>query len=183
MLWINHHSSGTVRVDARVSSPPRRNQSDCRAAPAAQTAATNIATIAGSNRPARARCWTRAMRGGLVERSTCSAGTPFGDGKIATRSVRCALAKARYDGLFDDVFETGADFPCGRGAFDKLIWITPAMPLRHGRSGWQRRRFHHLRCAYGLTAGYHRCRESRPWSTGNGLLSRVALQLTLGGTG
>src|SRR6185437_9863871 len=103
--------------------------------------------------------------------------------KIATRSVPCALAKARYDGLFDDVVETGADFSCGRGAFDMLIWITPAMPLRHGRSGWQRRRFRHLRCAYGLTAGYHRCRESRPWSTGNGLLSRVALQLTLGGTG
>jgi len=28
--------------------------------------------------------------------------------------------------------------------FDGLIWITSAMPLRHGRSDGQRRRIHHL---------------------------------------
>jgi hypothetical protein len=35
--------------------------------------------------------------------------------------MRCALAKARYDRLFDGIVEIGGDFPCGRGALAELI--------------------------------------------------------------
>jgi hypothetical protein len=74
MLWTSRHSSGTDRVDAEIVAASS-NHSDGRAAPAAHTTAANTATIAGSNRPARTRCrcWTRARRSDLVERSTCSA--------------------------------------------------------------------------------------------------------------
>jgi len=85
MLWINHHSSGTVRVDADIVAASSKPERLPRRRPPRRRRRRNIATIAGSNCPARARCWTRAMRGGLVERSTCSARTPFGDGKTATR--------------------------------------------------------------------------------------------------
>jgi hypothetical protein len=66
------------------------------------------------------------------------------------------LAEARYDGLFDGVVEIGGDFPCGGGTFAELIWITLAMPLRHGRSDGLPRRFHHSRCAFSAIAAYDR---------------------------
>jgi hypothetical protein len=91
------------------------------------------------------------------------------------------LAKARYHWIFDGVVEVGVDFPCGPGMFDELICITSAMPLRHGRSPGNdvgSITYGALAVKRPVTIG---CRELRPWSTGNGLLSRVALQQTLGG--
>jgi hypothetical protein len=70
--------------------------------------------------------------------------------------MSCALAKARYDRLFDGVVENGDDFSCGRGTFNELIWITLAMPLRHGRSEGHRRHFDHYECAFGASGLYDR---------------------------
>jgi hypothetical protein len=118
MLWMSRHSSGTDRVDAEIVAASS-NHSEGLAAPAAHTTAANTATIAGSNRPARTRsgCWTRARRDGLLERSTRSARTPFGDGKTVTCPYAGRSRKAAMAADFDAVVEMGADFPCGRGSF------------------------------------------------------------------
>src|SRR4051812_6306497 len=87
MLWISRHSSGKDRVDADIVAASS-NHSDGRAAPAAHTTAANTATTAGSNRPARSRArrWTPARSGGVVEISTVPTPLPdASDGKTVTR--------------------------------------------------------------------------------------------------
>jgi hypothetical protein len=42
--------------------------------------------------------------------------------------------RASHQRIFDGFVEKGDDFACGRDSLAGLIWITSAMPLRHGRS-------------------------------------------------
>src|SRR5215208_930097 len=121
MLWISRHSSGTDRVDAEIVAASS-NHSEGLAPPAADTTAANTATIAGSSRPARTRCrcWTRAKRDGLVERSTRWARTPFGDGKTVTCPYAARSRKPATAADFDAIVELATDSRCGRGAFARF---------------------------------------------------------------